>query len=380
MESLSGENLETLVQRAREVPAVSGESAEIYRERSPLLVKRVNHLMVKREDLTRLIGENNLGTMFDNHKHHAATLAAVFLTGKHDMLAHAMPWAYRSYHARGFSYDYFPAQLEAWHIAIGETLPDVPATEILRVYRWMASAHSHVLSILQSQGRAAAHGEVLSLEAIAFRDHALQGDHHYCLNHGSQNLLTAEQVLDFYLKVIQPAMHDIGLMWERGEITVAEEHLASAVAGRVMTQLSLSDFDPAPTKGRAIITTPPGEAHELGAWMVADLLERDGWEIRYLGPHTPADRLVRFATEFKPDLLAFSVTMSIHIPSLRETIKSFREGVGTPAPKIMVGGEAFREAEDLWTSMGADGYARDLKEACDLAKRWGRPCQKQTKD
>lgn len=78
----------------------------------------------------------------------------------------------------------------------------------------------------------------------------------------------------------------MGEAWHRGEIGVAEEHLASTfLRARLQELLDLAGFPPGPP---VLVTTPPGERHEIGAMLAAYHLRRKGVPALYLGPDTPS--------------------------------------------------------------------------------------------
>jgi methanogenic corrinoid protein MtbC1 len=174
----------------------------------------------------------------------------------------------------------------------------------------------------------------------------------------------------FYLEVIEPSMVEIGARWERGEISVAQEHLATAISSRVMAALYPRFVLGEQTKGRAVVTTVCEEFHELGAWMVADLLALEGWEVSYLGANTPTGDLLDMLLNLKPDLLALSSAMPFNLDRVQESIQAVRDREELAATRILVGGRIFREMDDLWRLTGADGWARDAQEAVALAGQW----------
>ena len=59
---------------------------------------------------------------------------------------------------------------------------------------------------------------------------------------------------DFYLKVVQPAMYEIGSLWQTGEISVAEEHLATSLMNRLMASTySMIDTVPSHPRRKAVV-------------------------------------------------------------------------------------------------------------------------------
>ena len=173
---------------------------------------------------------------------------------------------------------------------------------------------------------------------------------------------------DLYLAVIQPAQYRIGQLWQDNQITVAQEHLATAIS-----QLALAQVYPAlprdPSNGkRALVACVAGELHDLGARMTADFFEMAGFGVRYLGADVPTDSLVAMAREDPPDLLVLSVTMSFHLDTLRDAVRRLRETLGHRS-RLAVGGHAFTWAPGLESRLGADVYGRDARESVGLARR-----------
>ena len=85
--------------------------------------------------------------------------------------------------------------------------------------------------------------------------------------------------------VVLPYLHELGERWERGEVTVAQEHFASNVLrGRL---LGLARGWGRGTGPRAVLACAPGELHDLSLIIFGLVLAGRGWVITYLGPDTP---------------------------------------------------------------------------------------------
>ena len=66
-----------LIESARALEKVSTKSAEEYSQKSDSLAEAVSNALLLREDLTALIGPNNLAMMKDNHANHARFIASI---------------------------------------------------------------------------------------------------------------------------------------------------------------------------------------------------------------------------------------------------------------------------------------------------------------
>jgi MerR family transcriptional regulator, light-induced transcriptional regulator len=116
-------------------------------------------------------------------------------------------------------------------------------------------------------------------------------------------------------EVLMPFLRDVGDRWQRGELSVAQEHFASNVLrGRL---LGLARGWGGGTGALALLACPPGEYHDLGLIAFGLALRARGWRIAFLGSDTPLESLVRASELVRPQLLVVSATA----PELLERIR-----------------------------------------------------------
>jgi MerR family transcriptional regulator, light-induced transcriptional regulator len=159
----------------------------------------------------------------------------------------------------------------------------------------------------------------------------------------SKALAEGMSLAALYQDVIAPAMHEIGRLWERGAITVADEHLATALTHRVLGALKPPAFvdqiiERDPPKPRAMLAAVEGEQHALGLRMAADLLDEAGCQTLYLGADVPTVALMQAIGTLSPDLLVLSATMPELGAVLEGTVKDVRRE--SPELSVLVGGRA----------------------------------------
>lgn len=148
-------------------------------------------------------------------------------------------------------------------------------------------------------------------------------------------------VQELYETIIRKALYDIGEMWERGEISVATEHLASAIVEAILNELySKVISSDASNDCTVVVSCVENEHHQVGSKMVADVFEMNGWNAHFLGANTPTLELRRFIDSMKPQWLALSVSIYFHIPDLEKMLQEIRQSF--PGLRILVGGQAFR--------------------------------------
>jgi MerR family transcriptional regulator, light-induced transcriptional regulator len=175
-------------------------------------------------------------------------------------------------------------------------------------------------------------------------------------------------VRDIYTQVFQRSQAEIGRLWQINQVSVAQEHYCTAVTQMVMSQLYPYIFASQKNGRRMVTTCVGGELHEIGARMVADFFEMEGWDTYFLGANTPVPAVLAAIRERSADVLAISATMTFHVDKVASLIEAVRQAGLDQGTKMIVGGYPFNISAELWRSVGADGYARDARQALQLAE------------
>jgi len=174
---------------------------------------------------------------------------------------------------------------------------------------------------------------------------------------------------ELYSQVLLPAQEELGLMWAADEVNVAEEHFASQTTKMMMAQL-LPRASLQPANGRTMLAAAvAGNQHDIGLQAVADFFEMDGWRTVLLGANVPARDLVQAVDCFTADLLALSVSQTTQLEALKTAIQAVRDGSTRSEVKILVGGRALEDTDQLPNELGADGYAAHPATAVALGRR-----------
>jgi methylmalonyl-CoA mutase cobalamin-binding domain/chain len=179
-----------------------------------------------------------------------------------------------------------------------------------------------------------------------------------------------EPVRELYLQVFQPALREVGRLWQTNRISVAQEHFCSAATQVVMSQLLSGASAAEQGEHRVVVACVAGDLHDLGARMVGDFFDMGGWNVYFCGASTPHAAVVQTACERDADVLAISASMSCQLHTARELIEQVRADPRCGDVRIMVGGQPFRVDASLWRKVGADGWAPDADAAVTLAAQW----------
>jgi len=162
-----------------------------------------------------------------------------------------------------------------------------------------------------------------------------------------------------YTDIFQRAQYQVGELWEQQRISVAVEHLSTAITERMLTLVQAQAFGRPAVDRTIIIACVADEYHQLGGRMIADFCELRGWRAYFLGANTPLPDLLHLIDAHRPDLLGLSLSIYFNLPSL---IKALAAVSGEyPELPIVVGGQAFRwGAESALTPYANVSYIASL--------------------
>jgi MerR family transcriptional regulator, light-induced transcriptional regulator len=132
-------------------------------------------------------------------------------------------------------------------------------------------------------------------------------------------------VIELCERVIAPALRRIGSDWESGQISIAQEHRASAICERLLaTRARQPSGRP---RGTVVVSTPPGERHGLPSLMAAACLRADRWHVHHLGADLPLADTISLARQADADLVVFSCTVvEVPDPSTRTQLPAILSG------------------------------------------------------
>lgn len=181
-------------------------------------------------------------------------------------------------------------------------------------------------------------------------------------------------VRQIYLEVFQPALYEIGRLWEIGRVSIAQEHLASAITQSVLAALYARVEMPSSLERHAIVACLAGNYHEIGPRMLADFLQMAGYNTRFLGANTPLESLMAMIDRVKPDVVGLPATTTPQVNMVRRAIGRLRSDFTNNRPVIMAGGLAFNLETGLWRAVNADLWQMDAGRAVDQLVGSGEWC------
>lgn len=143
----------------------------------------------------------------------------------------------------------------------------------------------------------------------------------------------------FFEKVLTPVMYQIGDMWAKNQIGIADEHVASNIANTLVKMIN-SKYTDMPTKKKIVICVPEGEEHNLGANILETHLSSIGHRVYNLTPTEPHDSIASFIVSTKPDSVIVSITLEDNIRPAQRLVKKILDRFDVP---IYIGGQAIKD-------------------------------------
>lgn len=184
----------------------------------------------------------------------------------------------------------------------------------------------------------------------------------------TEELLKTRDPMEIINEILIPALDKTGAEFESGRIFLPQLILSAGVAQgcfEVIKNHFAKTGAKSVSKGKIILATVKGDIHDIGKNIVKVLLENYGYEVIDLGKDVPYETVLNTAVEQNVHLVGLSALMTTTLVSMEKTIALLREN--NVDCKIMVGGAVL--TPEYAAQIGADYYAKDAKESCDIAKR-----------
>ncbi len=174
---------------------------------------------------------------------------------------------------------------------------------------------------------------------LGYLSHLLAGEKTECSAVTTRLLEEGVPIKELYTDLFKRSMYRVGELWESGRISVATEHLATAVTEGLMARLYPVLFSEKRNGKKAVVSCSANEYHQLGARMVADIFEMNGWDGLFLGANTPSEDLLRLIHETNPIVVGLSVSIYPNMPVLQRIVEMIRAEFHDV--EILAGGQAF---------------------------------------
>jgi MerR family transcriptional regulator, light-induced transcriptional regulator len=160
------------------------------------------------------------------------------------------------------------------------------------------------------------------------------------------------------------AMRRVGDLWHAGELSVAQEHVATRTATSALQRLEAVLDAPPEGAARALCCSVEDDFHELPLYLAALTLEACGLDVFNLGVNTPFFALTEALERFRPEVVCVSSTVLAGLDRAAREYAEFHKTARRLRATVVLGGAGFAGAgvaDRLPADLHAEGF-RQLEE------------------
>jgi MerR family transcriptional regulator, light-induced transcriptional regulator len=307
-------------------------------------------------------GERGRQFCTEDTRFHLDFLCGAMEAGSPASFADYALWTARMLGARGIAAHSLEENFAQIAVQLAAVLSPEEHAEVSRFLDWAKTACAEEPAAPELENG----GGALSLSRDVFLAAILNGQRQAALNIVEEALRAGHSHVDIYVDVVADALHRVGKLWELNRVSVAQEHMATALTQFVISSIYPKMIPNSPPRGQMVVTGVAGEMHQIGANLVADAMESKGWSVRFLGSNSPLHSILQAIKESSADVLCISTTLVANLPSAAQLIRSVRDDRKDRAPRIVVGGAAYRYSPQFVDEIGSVVIALDLRAALSL--------------
>lgn len=230
----------------------------------------------------------------------------------------------------------------------------------------VASSPSHEQDTVDVTTERATESDELLVSSLF--DALADGDAEETTNLLVKSYLDQRPLAFIFDQLLATAMRKIGDRWHQGDITVAQEHLATRAALHALQTLDKIVAEPEPNNLLAVCCSTEDDFHELPIQCTELILKHEGWEVLNLGANTPFYALTEIVARVHPTLICVASTILVDLDRVVREFKELRVQASRVGGAIVLGGAGFADVRRrLPADLHADNFRQLLHFANTLA-------------
>lgn len=214
----------------------------------------------------------------------------------------------------------------------------------------------------------------MSQDWEALKDHWIEllisGDKTRAVAQASALLAEGVGPLEFFQKIITPALEEIGRLFEELEVFIPE----LTIAGETVQTISDQIINPAlataaqehERTGTVILGTVKGDLHNIGKNMVALMLGVHGFNVIDLGTDVPPAEFVTRAEKDHADIIGLSALLTTTLPYMKDVLDRLVALGLRDKYRVIIGGAP--TSPEVAHRYGADAYGANAVEAVRICR------------
>ncbi len=156
--------------------------------------------------------------------------------------------------------------------------------------------------------------------------------------------LHGKPLSEIFDTTISHTMKVIGELWMRGEVSVAQEHLATRAALNAVHKLRGTIPIPVSNNKLVMCCAIEGDFHELSTHLAQIIFESEGYEVLNFGSNTPLYSFAEEVLHHSPSLICISATILTDVERLCRDYKDFQNKTTKLKTQIIFGGRVFEDS------------------------------------
>lgn len=164
-----------------------------------------------------------------------------------------------------------------------------------------------------------------------------------------EGLALGMRPLDLAMGVLQPLLYEIGELWERGIISVADEHRFTARAAAALDELrrERAAYVQPDASPRVLLVPVDGNSHVLGVHIIELALLSASIPVHTVVPGVPVEGVVELVHRLRPEVVGASVALLPQMRAVRELVTALAEARVRYGTRLVVGGRLIARGLDL---------------------------------
>lgn len=126
-------------------------------------------------------------------------------------------------------------------------------------------------------------------------------------------------------QILCPLTVKVSEEWQRGSLRPGHERIITEVIRSLLLRPSDTGGQGGRDAPEIVVASLTGEAHEIGALLVAASARDLGWQVTYLGPSLPAEEIVACAIARKVRAVGLSIVFPEECPVIKDKLRRLRE-------------------------------------------------------
>ncbi len=207
-----------------------------------------------------------------------------------------------------------------------------------------------------------------NLSDCSFFHSLIAGCEEEAANRLINDYLNGTPLTKIFDNLLSSTMQKIGELWYQGELTVAQEHLATR---SVVTSLhKLRSLTPIcnPCNKLAMCFAIEGDFHELPTYLAQMTLESEGWDVMNFGANTPLFSIADEIQQHSPKIICISSTIIENIERSSRDYKDFCKKISNQKLKVVLGGQIFGD-DNIRRRFPADYYPESFTKLSTIAQQ-----------